>query len=482
MLTRWDNLVAGVVILYVVACPFTKVEESFNVQALHDIIFHRFDIAKYDHVEFPGVVPRTFLGPVFLSLLSAPFVALSRLLALPKISLLYIVRIVLGLLVVVSLATFRRAAERYFNTRLCVYYVLITISQFHFLFYASRPLPNTFALVVVLNCLASWLDGRRRKFILLSALAGLVFRSELILLLAPVAVVDLAVQRHGFQRRLITYVKYALIAVPLWIGLSVLIDSFLWQRWLWAEGEVLYYNTVLNKSKNWGVMPFMWYFYSALPRSLSIAIPLMAVGTWAGGYRMLGVIAPAFIFVCLYSFLPHKELRFIIYALPVFNVAAALGLKHLWNLQSFRLLSRLACIACITAGMTASAGFLYVSHHNYPGGVALQRLHSLNPEGHVYLHICNAAAQTGVSRFGQDNSTWRYSKKEKLPPGEALLQFTHIIVEARDAGVYATTHTRLASVSGFSTMAWRTAPRGVKLEDKLLILQRNTPILDKRKI
>jgi alpha-1,6-mannosyltransferase len=77
----------SLVLLHLYVAPYTKVEESFNVQAVHDILSYgiptrnvarRFK-AQYDHMEFPGAVPRTFLGALMLSGVAKPFVYLFRL-------------------------------------------------------------------------------------------------------------------------------------------------------------------------------------------------------------------------------------------------------------------------------------------------------------------------------------------------------------------------------------------------------------------
>lgn len=76
LFTAWVGLVlllAGLILLHLFVAPYTKVEESFHVQATHDILAHGFpygdniDRSHYDHFEFPGAVPRTAVGATILA-------------------------------------------------------------------------------------------------------------------------------------------------------------------------------------------------------------------------------------------------------------------------------------------------------------------------------------------------------------------------------------------------------------------------------
>ena len=115
--------------------------------------------------------------------------------------------------------------------------VIISASQFHLPFYLSRTLPNVFALAVCLRALHHWLeDGQRFRFVLASAVAVVIFRGELALLLGTAAAADLLV---GRKISVIRLALYGVAAVAVSLALTVAVDSYFWGRFpLWPEGQV----------------------------------------------------------------------------------------------------------------------------------------------------------------------------------------------------------------------------------------------------
>uniref|UniRef100_A0A453CKC3 Mannosyltransferase n=1 Tax=Aegilops tauschii subsp. strangulata TaxID=200361 RepID=A0A453CKC3_AEGTS len=120
----WDLMLGSIAAFYAVMVPYTKVEESFNVQAMHDILYHNHHIEKYDHLEFPGVVPRTFIGALVIAILSSPAVLIIRVFHVPKIYSLLAVRLVLGCVILTTLRLFRVEVKRKFGRHVEAFFVL----------------------------------------------------------------------------------------------------------------------------------------------------------------------------------------------------------------------------------------------------------------------------------------------------------------------------------------------------------------------
>ncbi|XP_077258934.1 alg12 alpha-1,6-mannosyltransferase [Temnothorax americanus] len=480
-----DQLVILVSLMHLLYCPFTKVEESFNLQAMHDILYHGDNLTEYDHHEFPGVVPRSFLGPIVISGLASPLVAGINYLKLNKFFAQYVVRAVLGLLVISTLKLYRHALQSIFGPQFAKWFVLITVSQYHFMYYLSRPLPNIMAMPLVLVALFGWLRQKHVLFIWSSAAAIIIFRAELAILLGLFLLYDIASHKLSIQRLL----KIAVPAGVLFLALTITIDSIFWRRLVWPEGEVFYFNTLLNKSSEWGTSPFLWYFYSALPRGLALSYFLIPFGMiWDARVRLLTV--PAIIFISIFSFLPHKELRFIIYVFPLLNIGAAAACHRIWENRAKTWLN--AFLALLVFGHLVlntifSMFLLCVASSNYPGGLAIAKLHRLERDSiePVHVHIDVFTAQTGVSRFTQTNASWVYSKQENLTTDDPeMLQFTHLLMEARskyspNIKPYLRTHDIIDSIDGFSHITLNhnmLPPIRIKTKLSIFIMKRKSNI------
>ncbi|KAI1437643.1 glycosyltransferase family 22 protein [Xylaria sp. CBS 124048] len=413
--------IPALVIIHLLVAPYTKVEESFNIQATHDILaygsptknIYQYLSSHYDHFDFPGAVPRTFIGPVILAGVSQPLVALIGFQYAQ-----FIVRAILGLFNSVALLIFKSNIERAFGKSTARWYALLQASQFHVLFYASRPLPNMFAFPLTTLAFSQLIPHtnqekqtlRFKVAIALLTIATAVFRSELAILMVTVTLYGLLEYRISLPQIIAPFLAF--FALSLFV--SVPIDSYFWQKPLWPELWGFYYNAVLGSSSNWGVSPWHYYFTSALPKiltnplSLSVLLPFVL---WNTGTRpqARGLIAPSLLFIAIYSIQPHKEARFIFYVVPPLTAAAALGANYIFSRRSKSAPMAIASwilVSSVLVSFAISTTMLVISSLNYPGGEALEELKGLLMDASPDLqtaavHVDVLSCMTGATLFGQ---------------------------------------------------------------------------------
>lgn len=533
-----------------IMCPHSKVEESFQLQATHDLYYYgiwdaireQFSTTAtsatlpYDHLQYPGVVPRTFTGPLVLSTLCQMILLPCSILdidvnpntiqflarfCLLSLNLLGWLRLALAVdkMPLLSPSALRK------NNKMPTegsWLLLITACQFHIPFYSSRMLPNTFALAIVLQSYSFWLEKSIQTAAALIVFGTAIFRCDLLLLLGSIGLSWL------FRRELSipTALKIGILTGIVSLVFTTPLDSILWQRPIWPEGEVFYFNTILGKSSEWGLSPWHWYFTSALPKSMLSTIFLVPLSVFrivenfvamerkwrqptANATKVILVdkqwlqyIAPILGFVVMYSFLGHKEMRFIFPAIPMLNLGAAVGMSKLTqiafpvsltNKDKEFFVSYIGRIgfACglLSMGLTLAASLLFVltSKENYSGGDALRELslHIQNvvstsedrPSPHVHIDV--AAAMSGVSLFGQRAAQaatpgieWTFSKDgyEEGKQASGYEEFTHMLSEDPNI-VPASQFTVIHTQKGNPRLDLR--KRKIVTEDAIYVFERN---------
>ena len=354
-----------------------------------------------------------------------------------------IVRLTLASINVLSLCILRRAIKKQFGFSTAMIFVLLTSTQFHLPFWMGRTLPNMFALPFV-NVAYALLISRQHYYyrpkplnvkaaLSLLIFAAIVFRIELALLLAPLMLQVLYNRWLSFGRLVKTCLVSGILSICkfdeflLWFlilerhlrwlhdifyplqGITTLLDTRFWRSPtpLWPELHSLLFNVLGGNASQWGTLPAHTYFTSFLPKLLLTAFPLSILGFFIDS-RVRGFLATTFLFISGMSILGHKEWRFIIYCVPIANIAAARGcvwllvdffidlpsenseeqtshslfdyLNYRIHQRAHPLLSKLFflfVIGCITVNLSLSAVLTQVSMHNYPGGVALSRLNEI---------------------------------------------------------------------------------------------------------
>ena len=260
---------------------------------------------------------------------------------------------------------------------------------------------------------------RSRLALYFLALATIIFRSELALLLGSVCL-HLLTKASDFSsclalvRRVI--LPAILIALVAGLTMTVSIDTYFWQspRLLWPELAAFLSNIFPQPGSEgasaWGTSPWHWYFTSAFPRLLLNPLLLLLIPfglTTALGPEILDLILPCITYAALYSFLPHKETRFLFPILPPVTTAIAISAAQISLRRRkgipYRITTYLLLMSTTITFLFSTAVLLPLSAQTYPGSLALQSLHetasNYYPERTIDVHLTNLALQTGVTRF-----------------------------------------------------------------------------------
>ncbi|CAE7202310.1 hypothetical protein CFE70_008415 [Pyrenophora teres f. teres 0-1] len=307
-----------------------------------------------------------------------------------------------------------------------------------FAFVFSNLALRSLLLAYTVPWTTSNISGYYRLSLYLLTIAGVVFRSELAILIGTITIYLFLTRRISITGVII---PAGLGGAVIGLLCTVCLDSFFWQSFpLWPEWTGFYYNTIQGHSADWGVSPWHYYFANALPRLLLnpatylVCIPVAVLNTSSRG-RSLDLLVPLLSFVAIYSFLPHKEWRFILYVIPGLTAVAAAGAAWIWTRRTKSIVYAglsLVLVGSVMVSFVASSAILGISSLNYPGGEALQALHRdiKHPERpHFNVYFDNLACQTGVTRFLEShagpqtvldvleeatlqNRTWTYDKTE----------------------------------------------------------------------
>lgn len=220
-------------------------------------------------------------------------------------------------------------------------------------------------------------------------------------------------------------------------------------------------------------------------------------------------------YILTFSFLPHKELRFIFYVLPFLNVTATATCNYLWIRRGKSFIHSLLAVGLIfhlVVNLVLTTGLLIISAKNYPGGQSLLALQkalttaaAASEEDSsiavaasrpvINIHIDVYPAQTGITRFLEVNNPpslslaaatdenkkklWNYDKTEGLNHTE-LLKYDYLLVQSKDEVNFYKTHEVLLVTDGFFGIDFkfnRFPPVKVKTEHAVTVLRRKQQII-----
>lgn len=243
-------------------------------------------------------------------------------------------------------------------------------------FCCTRTLTNS--METTLTCLALFyypLPGSKthstKKYLTLVALAVIV-RPTALIVWFPLLMHHFCQESN--KLRLITHNCIPVGAVA--VVVSTLIDCIFYGKLTLVQMNFLKFNIFHGVADFYGSHPWHWYITQGFPVVIGPHLPLFLHGCTLAVKKYKILLAAVVWTVLVYSFLPHKEFRFIYPVLPFCMVLCGISLA---NLKAWR---RVVAFALLMSNLTAA---LYT-------GLVHQR-GTLDVMGHIHT-LCDASSSS----------------------------------------------------------------------------------------
>ncbi|KAL4236615.1 hypothetical protein ACF0H5_004999 [Mactra antiquata] len=191
-----------------------------------------------------------------------------------------------------------------------------TVSWF-MLYCSTRTLTNSTETVLVTAALYyfPWpskhtASNSPRKFLSLAALSVIIRPTA-----AVIWILLCSWHLQNNKHRLFKTIKSYIVVGVVSLGVSAVIDRIFYGEWTFVQYNFLVFNVLNSGGDFYGTHPWHWYFTQGYPVIMALHLIPFIVGAWRAKNKV-----PLFVIlwtIFLYSFLSHKEFRFLMPVLPL---------------------------------------------------------------------------------------------------------------------------------------------------------------------
>ncbi|NHJ05862.1 MAG: hypothetical protein EAX90_13630 [Candidatus Heimdallarchaeota archaeon] len=252
------------------------------------------------------------------------------------------VRLFSGLISMITVVTAYYFGKELYGKKAGIFATFFVAIWYDFIFWSTRTMTDGIAVnflflaiyfVFRIKKSQTWKNKLKesdtQKEILFSSLCGFfigiayIFKFPLIIFSIPIIIWLIFYKRW----RGIVCFLFSLISVFLLHGL---IDYYTWGTFLQSTIEFLKYNIILGKNAQHGAYPFFSYIaFFAYYYSIFSILFLLFIGLGIKkNWKTIFLICSSMFFIIIFSFIAHKEYRFILPIMPLLSLIAANGMTN----------------------------------------------------------------------------------------------------------------------------------------------------------